>query len=124
MAKNVINLKADGTTIVLDVEGDELAVLQRGVDGFIEVVGLSPKCDMYINEEGKIKDLPLNRYATTLYWYVNTEAARVGDFIVGDVVLTGGSDRDGNVKALSKAKQEAIAQWLNNQQINLDEIVR
>lgn len=124
MAKNVVNLKTDGTTTTVDIEDDELAALQRGVDGYIEMVRLSSRCDMYVNEEGKIKDLPINRFATTLYWYANPDAAREGDFIVGDVVITGGTDRGGETRGLSEAKQSAITSWLNNQQINLDEIVK
>lgn len=124
MAKNVVNLKTSGDVEVIDIEDDELAALQRAVDGYIEMVTLSGAVDMYVNEEGKTKDLPINRFATTLYWYANPNAAAAGDFIVGDVVLTGGTTRGGNIGALGERRQEAITQWLNNQQINLDEIVK
>ena len=44
--------------------------LQGYVDGYIQIVKTkSPVRDMYINEEGKINNLPLNWKATALYQY-------------------------------------------------------
>lgn len=36
--------------------------LQKIVNGYIEIVELSPIVDLICNEEGKIKQLPLNRF--------------------------------------------------------------
>ena len=36
--------------------------LQKIVNGYIEIVELSPSVDLICNEEGKIKQLPLNRF--------------------------------------------------------------
>jgi hypothetical protein len=57
-----------------------LEVLQQAVGGYIEGVRLNPACGftlMYANEEGLLKQLPLNPLATIL----------AGHPIVGDVVL-------------------------------------
>lgn len=73
-----------------DLEMD-LDSLQHAVSGDIQMVGLrGASMNMYINENGKLERLALNRRATILsHW---AEAIRHDDFIVGDVVLVGPTD--------------------------------
>lgn len=64
------------------------------VGGWLEVVGLTgPLASLYINEEGKLRRLPLNQRATAL---VQRHNAMLGDFIVGDVFIAGPPDLEGN----------------------------
>lgn len=76
-----IIIRTDGTKEYLtDLS---LENLQKAVGGFIELVLIKVNeeiCAMYINEEGKIYDLPYNRDATILY-------DNPYDIIVGDVVI-------------------------------------
>lgn len=78
-------LSADGA--VAFVENDkshaDLKLLQDAVGGYIEVVTLSNDWLMIVNEEGKLKGLPINDLATAMY-YINYGET---DIIVGDVVL-------------------------------------
>jgi hypothetical protein len=61
-----------------------LRAIQDAVGGDIEAVGVRRGTQvMYINEEGKILGLPLNRAATVLA----RDAIPAGDYIVGDVVV-------------------------------------
>lgn len=68
---------------VFTVIGDELAEMQKLVGGYIEVVGLGrirSDLHMVIDEEGKLNNKPVNRFATRLYqssW----------DVIVGDAFI-------------------------------------
>ena len=58
-------LKVDGTEQVLtDLE---LASLQKEVGGYIEAVRLLDGRLAFINEEGKLKGLPINERASLLY---------------------------------------------------------
>lgn len=68
-----------GKTIALD--DLSLAALQKAVGGYIEAVRTHNDCLMYINENGKVEDLPLNLKASTLYRYGRR------DPIAGDVVV-------------------------------------
>lgn len=72
-------LKTDGTTEAFN--DNSLEGMQRVVGGWIEIVPTHDGKDMVINEEGKLKDLPLNEKAT--------EMARIfaEDYIVGDVII-------------------------------------
>jgi hypothetical protein len=58
--------------------------------------------DMWSNEEGKIHRLPINHYATELFHMYFSNA----DVIVGNVLLTGGVDRDGNTLGLTQEEAE------------------
>jgi hypothetical protein len=81
--------------------------LRKAVDGYIEAVGIvieKQKVTIYLNEEGKLDRLPPNYAATDL-----TNGILGWDVIVGNVVLVGGPDREGNDTSLSTA----TALWLN-----------
>jgi hypothetical protein len=69
---------------------------QELVGGLIEGVALDkPPARMYMNEEGKLRDLPINRRATLLLWAHN-RPFRYQDVIMGDAFLVGQPDREGS----------------------------
>lgn len=59
-----------------------LKELKEIVGGYIEIINLGDDY-MVVNEEGKLLDLPINLSATRLYRLFT----RVGDYIVGDVLI-------------------------------------
>lgn len=67
------------------------------VGGWIEYLG-SPSnmlpMSVYLNEEGRLLDLPLNGLATAIC--IIAEALYDGDVIVGDVAILGDPDNEGN----------------------------
>lgn len=68
---------------------------QRVVGGLIEHLSLeNPSSGMYFNEEGKLRELPLNRRATLLMWMHNP-AFRYADAVMGDALLVGPVDPNG-----------------------------
>lgn len=73
------------------------ATLSRSVGGMIEAVTLSDTLTMWVNEEGKLDGLPVNEYATRLF------ASELGavDIIVGNVIITGGADENGETLGLT-----------------------
>lgn len=99
MSKALI-LSIDGNRKIVDFEvGNSYELLRDTVGGLIECVSLSNTIDLWVNEEGKLLDLPGNLLATLLYQSVYDTK----DVIVGDVIFTGGADEDGETLGLSDA---------------------
>ena len=92
--KKGLLIKADGVCEVFNYEN--LKSLQNAVGGYIEAIS----CDnlsFFLNEEGKLNNLPMNPLATLLVKH------RIGqyDYIAGDVVVLGDVDEDGETLGLS-----------------------
>lgn len=60
-----------------------LSELQNLVDGPIELINLSSKLTIVVNEEGKLRGLPVNRVATAIM----QNARKCSDFIVGNALV-------------------------------------
>ena len=90
-----------GPSRVEDVKPEDIGWFQQTVGGYIEVVPLGGGMLMVLNEEGKLKGLPINRRATELY---------PSDIIVGDVIITGLSDEDGEFTAAPTSLVEVVEQ--------------
>jgi hypothetical protein len=93
-----------GITELVDVG---LETLQTAVGGYIEAVTLSHRATLWLNEEGKLKKLPHNPYAQQLW--DNVYGAKT-DYIVGDVVVTGGTDDEGETISLTDAQVNEIVE--------------
>ncbi|GAB3608356.1 hypothetical protein GCM10027414_04810 [Humibacter ginsengiterrae] len=69
---------------------------QAAVGGWIEAVDLpSLGVTIYVNEEGLLRHLPFNSRASFLWWY-HVPEARQKAMLVGDAVLVGLPDRNGD----------------------------
>lgn len=70
---------------VTPTQGEKFSLkeLQAAVGGYIEIVRLSKNMSMVLDEEGKLKDKPLNLIATRLYRVLT----KIDDYIVGDVLI-------------------------------------
>lgn len=105
MARGVI-IPARITHKIDVAEFKALEDYQFFVGGLIEPVDLPLLgATMYVNEEGRLRGLEFNPRATFLWWYWEP-AARQKAMIVGDVVVVGQPDEDGNSTDLS---QELLA---------------
>lgn len=93
----VINV--DGTAKVCDL--NSLEDLQQAVGGYIEAIALGNNASAYINEEGKLRSLPLNAVATAIAHRKNS--LRLNDFIVGPMVILGIPDENGNDTDIPKS---------------------
>lgn len=69
------------------------------VGGYFEVVRIKHDILMWLNEEGKLIDLPMNRGATMLAHMAG--AISEYDYIAGNVVFTGSEDDHGDHTALT-----------------------
>ena len=77
------------------VDMSSLADYQKAVGGYIEAIGARPPAVTFIvNEEGKLRGLPVNTRATALWWYLDERFVNA-DSLRGDVILAGPPDRAG-----------------------------
>jgi hypothetical protein len=84
-------------------EFDNLADYQAGVGGPIEAIDIRLlDIKMYVNEEGLLRGLDLNSRATFLWWY-HVPESRQRAFLVGDAVILGWPDQDGESTDLPDA---------------------
>ena len=100
MAKAVI-IRTDGKKEVVEFEiGKSYELISTAVGGMIECITLHDKegqPDMWINENGKFSGLDQNPYATALW----VDMYSTTDVIMGDVIITGGADDEGETLGLS-----------------------
>jgi hypothetical protein len=64
------------------------ALTKLHIDGWLEHVSVlynDKHCDMFVDEEGLLKHLPVNEVATRIYW--NAGRVRGGTPIVGTAIL-------------------------------------
>ena len=87
-----IKVSAAGHAEVVEVTG--LKDMQAAVGGYIEYVGLGDQANLICNEDGKMLGLNINPIAAVLT--KKYQALRPRDFIVGDILVVGPVDEDGN----------------------------
>lgn len=105
--KKAVIIRTDGTTETIDLSTDELAQLQGAVGGWVEAIDLNDSLTMWVNEEGKLTGLPHNPGAQR-YW--DSAFGPGTDFIVGNAVLTGGIDGEGDTIGLDDATVQALSE--------------
>ena len=100
-------LTAEGE--VKELDGISLQDLQSAVGGWVQAIDLAPDLTMWLNEEGKLVGLPHNLTAQKLW----DKTFWVGsDFVVGDVVLTGGTDEEGRTLPLATDTAQRVRELL------------
>jgi hypothetical protein len=120
--EKVISIRTDNTVEIKEVESIEYETLSTAVNGMIELVSINEDIDMWLNEEGKLIGLEPNIIATMLFY----KAFSQFDVVMGNVIITGGSDEYGNTMGLSDASivdifamlQEGIEQAENYKEEN------
>ncbi len=76
---------------------------QKAVDGWIEAVDIpSLGVMVFVNEEGLLKHLPLNSRMTFLWWF-HVPEARQRAMLVGNAVIVGAPDEEGNTTDVPEA---------------------
>ena len=96
-----LTVNDDGTYSITEFDG-ELEQLQAAVGGWIEPIPTSENVTIYVNEEGKIYGLPVNRLAMDVWIRWDEWRCMIaGDWIAGNAVVVGGVDDDGETMDLS-----------------------
>lgn len=99
----MITITTDGNCNLID-EKWELVNFNTWVDGWIESVTAPDGNSLIVNEEGKIMGLEINDVATNVMNFIFEENDYMGfyDIIVGDCVLVGPTDENGNSTDVSE----------------------
>jgi len=111
---NVLVVNTDGTFEKVETNLS-LDFLQGVVGGWVQVVGLpresseTETVSMWVNEEGKFSDLERNNLATYLW----ARSYGLTDVIMGNVVLTAGTDDDGDTLGLSDSMVEYLTEQMS-----------
>jgi hypothetical protein len=100
-----IRVTTTGAVEELDMTADGLQVLQTAVGGWVQAIDLDDELTMWLNEEGKLVGLAHNPYAQ-LAWDKRFGAHT--DYMVGDVVFTGGTDEEGATLGLDQDTADQI----------------
>lgn len=84
------------------------------IRGFIEPVELQlgdgiGAVSMYVNEEGKLLGLPINKFANLLVRKYARHLHLQGDFIVGTAIIVGSLDGEGLHNRLTEQQVQAIS---------------
>ena len=109
MKIRALRVTTTGQVRDIDLGSNELHTLQEAVGGFVEAVTLSERLTLWCNEEGKLIGLPPNPMAQKVWW---AHYPTSNDTIVGDIVLSGGTDDDGNTISLTYDELLTIAAFL------------
>lgn len=97
------------TEIRTFTEGTSYELIRTAVEGWIECVHLpSLGVDMWLNEEGKLIDLPQNDIATYLF----CKEFEMFDSIRGNVIFTGGAGSEGETLGLSEEQIKSLTELL------------
>lgn len=94
---------------LVELDDTSLTALQEAVGGWVQAVGLKPDLTMWLNEEGKFMQLPHNLKGQAVWDAFFEEGS---DYIVGNIVLTGGADEDGETLGLDDSAVSALMQSL------------
>ena len=110
----VVTLLLDGTVNWRDLgfSAEIYPFLSQTVGGYIEAVPLENGCTMYINEEGKLRGLPINYVANLLAHKLNS-GLREYDYIVGNAVVCGPLDGAGYDTSMTEQEYATIVAALN-----------
>lgn len=107
--KHAVIIKTTGERKVVDLgdpSNSELSILQEVVGGWVQPVDIADDMTLWCNEEGKLLGLPMNYPAMN-----STSASEVlmpGDVIAGDVIITGGTDDEGDTLGLREDQVSAL----------------
>lgn len=103
--EQAVIIKTDGSKSVVEFDSTtSYDTLSKAVGGWIECVTLRDELDMWVNEEGKLIGLPQNPIATALF----ADSFGTSDVIMGDVIITCGTDQEGETLGLGEAQIEYL----------------
>ena len=112
--KKALAITTLGEATLIDLNEGSLEKLQKAVGGYVQAIDLCEGLTMWCNEEGKMMSLPHNPFGQA-FWETAFPVSEFGrtDYIVGDIVLTGGADNEGDTLGLTSDEIEALLETVN-----------
>lgn len=113
-----VTIDVDGSAeaVQWDVSAGTLQPLQEAVDGFVDVVTLHPSVTMWVNDEGLVRNMPMNIVATS----IARGFGLMHQPYFGRAVFTGGASDEGDTLALSEEQSEALLNLARLARLQLD----
>ena len=113
----MLTCNTDNDIDVIEVEeGKTGNAIRDAVGGLYDCIHIpSLGVDMWINDEGKLEGLPINANGTALW----VSQYGMTDIIVGNIVVTGGVDEQGNTLGIDVNKIIEVLELANNTMHNL-----
>ena len=108
--KTAIRITTIGEVTTLDLSTEPLATLQAGVGGLVQAVDLSQRLTLWLNEEGKVLGQAHNAYGQ--FFWDKLYGAHT-DYIVGDIVISGGTDGHGDTLGLTEQQVEWVMYFVD-----------
>lgn len=108
--KTAIQITTTGEVTTLDLSTEPLATLQAGVGGLVQAVDLSQRLTLWLNEEGKVLGQAHNPYGQ--FFWDKLYGAHT-DYIVGDIVISGGTDGHGDTLGLTEQQVEWVMYFVD-----------
>lgn len=103
-----LRIPVDPDEPMTEVQVDSLEDCQEIVGGYIEPVDITELgITIYVNEEGLLRQLPLNSRATFLWWYFVPEA-RQKAMLVGPTLVVGLPNRSGESTDIPQGATELL----------------
>ena len=104
---DVVTIGVDGTLTTETIDRG-CAALQERVGGYIEAVTSDDgQITLWINEEGKLINLPVNELGTAL-WHLVSPRMNGVDVLCGAVVVTGGCDDNGDTLSIPDGLRQVL----------------
>lgn len=104
---DVVTIDPDGA-IRLETIPNGCEPLQQRVGGWIEAVSSEANdVTLWVNEEGKLRGLPVNELATEL-WHLLSPGMRGFDVLCGTVVVSGGADANGDTMSIPGGLKQVL----------------
>jgi hypothetical protein len=112
--KKALAITTLGEATIIDLNEGSLEKLQKAVGGYVQAIDLCEGVTMWCNEEGKMMSLPHNPFGQA-FWETAFPVSEFGrtDYIVGDIVITGGADNEGDTLGLTSDEIEALLETVN-----------
>lgn len=104
----------DGVLIHVDGKVETVHIsdfrgIQVAVGGHFDLVcSASYQTSFWVNDEGKLIGLPINPVATAVLWKLNPAFANY-DVLCGPVLISGGSDDEGETLSVNSEALETLA---------------
>lgn len=107
--KKALAITTLGEATIIDLNEGSLEKLQNAVGGYVQAIDLCEGVTMWCNEEGKMMSLPHNPFGQA-FWETAFPVSEFGrtDYIVGDIVLTGGADNEGDTLGLTSEEIDEL----------------